>query len=140
MGFIVAYTGFNIRCSVVTPDALIVDDEVSEVRLPGHDGGFGVLPGHAPMLFKLGLGIIRLHYLRAGWGEFLIEGGFAHVCDNEVTVFTRGAIGPKQMGEAEAEEALRRAQVMDSATIEQVEVRSTAIQRAKLLEQLVQPR
>ena len=48
----------TIRCVVVTPEAPIVDTQATEVIIPAHDGMIGLLPGHAPLLCNLGMGIV----------------------------------------------------------------------------------
>jgi len=48
----------KIRLEVVTPEGLLLREEVDEVMAPGADGYFGVRPGHTPMLASLGPGVI----------------------------------------------------------------------------------
>jgi len=43
----------SIRLDIVTPERPIVSEQVDEIQLPGVDGAFGVLPGHAPLLAQL---------------------------------------------------------------------------------------
>ena len=46
----------SLTLEVVTPDRAVVTEQVDEVRLPGSEGSFGVLPGHAPLLAALQVG------------------------------------------------------------------------------------
>ena len=46
----------KLTLEIVTPDRALVTDQVDEVELPGAEGYFGVLPGHAPMLSSLKVG------------------------------------------------------------------------------------
>ena len=46
----------KLTLEIVTPDRALVTEEVDEVQLPGAEGYFGVLPGHAPMLAALKTG------------------------------------------------------------------------------------
>ena len=43
----------SIELQIVTPDKLLVKEQVDEVEIPGTEGYFGVLPGHTPMLASL---------------------------------------------------------------------------------------
>jgi len=64
----------KLLLEVVTPEGLLLRDEVDEVQAPGSEGYFGVLPGHAPFVSTLGLGEIRYqkgerrHVLTCFWG------------------------------------------------------------------------
>ena len=40
----------SIRLEIVTPDRVLVTEQVDEIQVPGAEGYFGVLPGHAPLL------------------------------------------------------------------------------------------
>ena len=46
----------SIRLEIVTPDRTLVTEQVDEVQVPGAEGYFGVLPGHAPLLASLHVG------------------------------------------------------------------------------------
>ena len=48
----------KLHLEVVTPEGLLVQEDVDSVKAPGEEGYFGVLPGHTPMLATLGVGII----------------------------------------------------------------------------------
>ncbi len=75
----------HIDLQIVTPDRLIVQEQVDEVEIPGAEGYFGVLPGHTPLLAALGDGI--LWYRRGQSKTYLsVQGGFAEVLPDRVTV------------------------------------------------------
>ena len=72
---------------VVTPERAVLDEAVDFVALPMYDGELGVLPGRAPLIGRLGYGELRI---RRGeeTQRFFIDGGFAQVRANVVTVLT----------------------------------------------------
>jgi len=74
-----------IHLTVVTPERKVVDRQVDEVVLPGSEGYFGVLPGHAPLLSALQVGEITY---REGQqkGFVAVAWGFVEVHDNQVSV------------------------------------------------------
>ena len=66
----------RIRLEIVTPERLLLSEDVDEVVAPGHLGEFGVLPEHTPFLALLDIGILKY---RVGTDEtqLAVSGGFA---------------------------------------------------------------
>ncbi|HEV3448331.1 MAG TPA: F0F1 ATP synthase subunit epsilon, partial [Gemmataceae bacterium] len=81
----------SLQCVVVTPERAVLDEPVDFVVLPLYDGELGVLPGRAPLIGRLGPGELRL---RRGDAirRFFVDGGFAQVRNNIVTVLTPRAV------------------------------------------------
>jgi F-type H+-transporting ATPase subunit epsilon len=79
-----------IDLQIVTPDRLIVREQVDEVQIPGAEGYFGVLPGHTPLLAALGEGTL---WYRKGQEKIqvTIGGGFAEVLPDRVTLLATTA-------------------------------------------------
>ena len=75
----------KIHLEIVTPVRRVFEAEVSEVVLPGAEGSFGVLPGHAPMLTGLAAGVA---VAKGSFGEqvLAINDGFAEVTGDRVLV------------------------------------------------------
>ena len=75
----------SIELQIVTPERLVVREQVDEVQIPGSEGYFGVLPGHTPLLASLAIG--ELWYRKGQEKTFLaIAGGFAEVLPDRVTL------------------------------------------------------
>ena len=75
----------NLKLHILSPEGTLLEAEVELVTLPGLLSPFTVLPGHAAIVTALEKGTLR--YMEAGKETFLpIEGGFAEVKDNTVTV------------------------------------------------------
>jgi F-type H+-transporting ATPase subunit epsilon len=75
----------KIQLEIVTPQRRVVDKDVDEVILPGQEGSFGVLPGHAGMLARLAPGVARAR----GASEdvvMAISSGFAEISSDRVIV------------------------------------------------------
>ena len=100
--------GDRIQCVVVTPERTLVDEVVASVVLPLLDGQLGVLPGHSPLLGRLGYGELRTG-TGAGANRYFIDGGFAQVRDDVVTVLTNRAIPVAQLDAATAQTELAKA-------------------------------
>ncbi len=63
---------------LVSPEKLLFSGEVTQVDLPGSEGDFGVLAGHAPLVTTLRPGILVIHG-SAGELRIVVNGGFAEV-------------------------------------------------------------
>ena len=74
----------HLRLEFVTPERALVHEDVDEVELPGEDGYFGVLPGHAPLLAALRAGrdVVPRRAARSSYA--FVAGGFAEVLPDRV--------------------------------------------------------
>jgi F-type H+-transporting ATPase subunit epsilon len=99
----------HLELQIVTPDRLIVQEQVDEVEIPGSLGYFGVLPGHTPMLASLAVG--ELWYRKGQDKLYLsIAFGFAEVLPDRVTILARLAERAEDIDIERAELARRRAE------------------------------
>jgi F-type H+-transporting ATPase subunit epsilon len=98
----------TLRLRLVTPERLLLDEEVDEVTAPGVVGEFGVLPNHITFLSALEAG--RFAYKRGGQAHHLaVSGGFAEVVDNVVTVLADAAEFAEEIDVERATTAWQRA-------------------------------
>jgi F-type H+-transporting ATPase subunit epsilon len=75
----------QIHLEIVTPERMLVREDVDEVVVPGEDGYLGVLPGHTPLLATLKVG--DLWYRKGAEKTHVpIAGGFAEVLPDRVTI------------------------------------------------------
>ncbi len=99
----------GLELEIVTPERKLITVRASEVVVPGIDGYFGVLPGHAPFLTSLGIGEISykdgtgMHYLAAADGA-------VEVLPNRVTILARLCESAREIDIERAREAKRRAE------------------------------
>lgn len=89
----------SVQCVVVTPERIVLDEAVDFVALPMYDGELGVLPRRAPLIGRLGSGELRIRR-GATVRRFFVDGGFAQVRDDVVTVLTPRAIPAEQIDPA----------------------------------------
>ena len=75
------------RFELVTPARLVLSEDVHQVDVPGAEGDFGVLEGHAPVMTTIRDGALRV-FRTAGAApeEVRVAGGFAEVSDKGLTV------------------------------------------------------
>ena len=125
---------------LVTPEQQVLDESATHAIVPAHDGELGILSGRAPLLVKLGIGILRLDLTGGQKRAFFIDGGIAQVKDNRLTIVTTEArtaseVDPEEARAEAAEAAAQR--VMDDQAFE---ARQRAMQRARAKQELVSRR
>jgi len=99
----------KIRLRVVTPNRLVLDEEVDEVTAPGELGEFGVLPNHIAFLSTLVPG--ELTYKQgASKSTLAISGGYAEVLDNVMTVLAPAAEFAAEIDTGRAQRAKEHAE------------------------------
>ena len=83
-----------LHFELVTPAKLIRSDDVHMVVVPGAEGEFGVLEGHAPFMSTIRDGAIKIYKdANATPEEIMIQGGFAEVGENGLTVLAEHVAG-----------------------------------------------
>jgi F-type H+-transporting ATPase subunit epsilon len=100
--------GKGVQCVVVTPERAVLDVRADAVSLPMYDGGLGVLPGRAPLIGRLGAGGLRIRIGNETQVLF-VDGGFAQVRGDVVTVLTSRARKQEEVSQEEARKALEAA-------------------------------
>jgi F-type H+-transporting ATPase subunit epsilon len=121
----------HLQLLFVTPDRALAQEDVDEVELPGEEGYFGVLPGHAPMLAALRTG--EMWYRKGTQKHYaFIDGGFAEVLPDRVSIMAQVAERAEDIDLARAEASKRRAEdlLARPAAAADVESTRTALQRA----------
>lgn len=99
----------TIRLELVTPERLLLSEEVEEIVAPGYEGEFGVLPGHTQFLAILNIGIL---WYRMGNAirKIALGGGFAEVNHDRVVVMADTAERADEIDVARAQRARDRAE------------------------------
>ena len=99
----------SIQLEIVTPDRLLVREQVDEVEIPGVEGYFGVLPGHTPLLASLAVG--EMWYRKGQEKTYLsLAFGFAEVLPDRVTILAQIAERAEEIDPTRAEVAKKRAE------------------------------
>jgi F-type H+-transporting ATPase subunit epsilon len=122
----------TIRLELVTPERLLVSEEVDEVIAPGFEGEFGVLPEHTFYLAILSIGVLR-YRKGSDMRKVAVGGGFAEVTPDRVVVMADVAEKAEEIdverarrAQARAEEALKDVTLDDEAFAKA----TSALQRA----------
>ena len=99
----------TFQLEIVTPEKLVVKEAVEEAQIPGLNGYLGILPGHAPLITELGVGVIT--YRAGGATKTLsVAWGFAEVLQDKVTILAETVERPDEIDVARAQQAKERAE------------------------------
>ena len=100
----------TIKVDVVSAEEQIFSGQAKFVALPGEAGELGILPGHTPLITRIRPGAVRVE-AENGEEEFVfVAGGILEVQPGAVTVLADTAIRGKDLDEAKAEQARKRAE------------------------------
>ncbi|MBI4461366.1 MAG: F0F1 ATP synthase subunit epsilon [Acidobacteria bacterium] len=99
----------SFELQVVTPERLVVREDVDEAQIPAKNGYLGILPGHAPLLSELRVG--EISYRRgAAWSYLAVAWGFVEVLPDRVIVLAETAERAEEIDLERATAARRRAE------------------------------
>jgi F-type H+-transporting ATPase subunit epsilon len=125
----------HLRLQFVTPERAIVHEDVDEVEIPGEEGYFGVLPGHAPLLAALRTG--ELWYRKGAEKKFaFVAGGFAEVLPDHVAILAQIAERAEEIDVQRAEAAKRRAEQRLARPVADIDFERARIALLKALSRL----
>ncbi|MFP6757965.1 MAG: F0F1 ATP synthase subunit epsilon [Alphaproteobacteria bacterium] len=94
----------KVAFELVSPERLLVTQDADMVVVPGEEGDFGVLPGHALFMSSLRSGVVEIHDAGEITDRVFVAGGFAEVTPKRCTVLAEEAIslGDVDRGSADA--------------------------------------
>jgi len=99
----------TIELQVVTPERHVLQESVQAVEIPGKEGYLGVLPGHAPLITELGIGVLTYH--KDSQARYLtIIHGYAEVLPGRVIVLAEVSERAEEIDIARTLAAHERAQ------------------------------
>lgn len=124
-----------LHLKIVTPEKLLIDEEVSQVNVSTEQGQIGILPNHANLMAKLEPG--ELVIKKGGKTDTLAVGdGFLQIANNTLTIMTDLAVSEADIDERAVEEAKKRAEQALSQTLSDEEYAETLAALEKSLAQL----
>lgn len=126
-----------VQFELVTPERLLVSREVDMVVVPGSEGNFGVLPGHAPLISTIRPGTIDIYDGREITERIFVVGGIAEVTPERCTVLADEAMPPDSLDRGELEAELQTVEGNLPSLRDQV-VRAAGTDREHLLAELRQ--
>jgi F-type H+-transporting ATPase subunit epsilon len=127
----------TFQCSVITPEREVLDTTATFVAFPAHDGEVGILHDRAPLLYKMGIGILRVETPETEH-KFFVDGGFAQMVDNRLTLLTEQAKRAEEIDRAAAQRALAEAKATPMVTDAEFVAHQKAVKRAETQLKLVE--
>jgi F-type H+-transporting ATPase subunit epsilon len=127
----------TIHVDVVSAEQSIYSGEAEFVVLPGEAGELGIFPRHTPLITRIKPGSVRIKPAGGGAEELVfVAGGILEVQPHAVTVLADTAIRGRDLDEAKAAEAIRRAEEMRARSTDKAEVATVEAELASLAAQL----
>jgi F-type H+-transporting ATPase subunit epsilon len=117
----------KVKFELVSPEKLLLSEEVEMVVVPGTEGLFGVLPGHALFISAVKPGVIDCYDNNRVSERIFVSGGFAEVTPERCTVLADEAVPLSSLDRGEIEESFKAA----SAEIASLEDRLGRLQGAE---------
>ena len=121
----------TFQCTLVTPEAKVADEKIVYASIPAHDGQMGVEHLRAPMLIKLGYGLLRLDLADNSSDTYFIAGGFAQVKDDVLSILSDEATLASEISASEAEKELQSLLSENAKTGQEKEDYDNAVLRAR---------
>lgn len=97
----------SFKFELVSPERVLLSEEVKMVTVPGEEGDFGVLARHAPLLSSIRPGVVSVTALDGGLRKIFVAGGFADVGPELLSVLAEEAIDVADLNKAELESQLK---------------------------------
>ena len=125
----------SLSLRVLAPDQSVFDGNADEVILPSTTGQLGILPGHVSLLTALDFGVLRVREGN-GWKAIALQGGFAEVDADEVTVLVNAA----ELGSSINAEAASKELDAATAAVAKFEGQPTSTDKIKAQQELARAR
>ncbi|MEH6754477.1 MAG: F0F1 ATP synthase subunit epsilon [Alphaproteobacteria bacterium] len=119
-----------VQFELVSPEKLLLSEEVEMVVVPGAEGDFGVLPGHTPVISTVRPGVIHIFEGGAVKTRIFVAGGFAEVTAERCTVLAEEAVLLDDIDRDQVEKSLQEAMEDISDAGDNSTERALAEQRA----------
>lgn len=99
----------TVKFELVSPERLLFSADVESVVVPGTEGDFGVLPGHARLISTVRPGVISVFQNGKVTDRIFVEGGFAEVTNTGCTVLAEHAVPVSDLQREQAQQAIQDA-------------------------------
>ncbi len=100
----------KVAFELVSPERLLRSADADMVVVPGSEGDFAVLPGHAPMISTLRPGALEVYRGDVAEDRYFVAGGFAEVAADRLVVLAEETIPMEELDRAQLERQIRHAE------------------------------
>ncbi|NQV60761.1 MAG: F0F1 ATP synthase subunit epsilon [Alphaproteobacteria bacterium] len=126
----------KVAFDLVSPDRLLMSVQADAVAMPGMEGDFGVMPGHAPLISALRAGVIEVEGAADSPDRIYIDGGFAEIAGDRLVVLAEEAVVVADMDRADLEQRIQDANA-ELAAAEEGEQRRLAEGKIAVLQEML---
>ena len=102
----------KLHLEIVTPEGLIFSNDVKSVVLPGSEGEFGILPGHASLVSLLSAGLIDIQSDDKVCDVVAINWGYVKIDEGKAVILADGAVYVSGSSESEIANSLEKAKAL----------------------------
>jgi F-type H+-transporting ATPase subunit epsilon len=120
----------ELHCVVVTPERTELDVRATSLVIPLFDGEIGILPGRAPMIGRLGFGLLTVR-TGSSSSQHYLDGGSLQVTRDAVYILTDRLIDPSKLDSVQAKADLESANAMKAVTADAFATKEKALAQAR---------
>lgn len=92
-----------MQLKLITPEKIFFEGEIISVQVPGSEGDFGVLPGHAPFISTIRPGVLTIDLTTGSVMKMIVVGGVAEVTPEQTIVLAEQAEDCSALSDGEIE-------------------------------------
>ena len=96
----------TFELELVSPESLLLSEPVEMVVVPGEEGDFGVMAGHAPVISNIRPGTLAIFEGGSVTMRVFLAGGFAEVTKERCTILAEGAVPVDDIDRSEVEQEI----------------------------------
>jgi len=100
----------TLKLSLLTPQGVVYEGDVTHISAMAVDGSLGIYPKHQPLITPLAIGLLKLSTIANVTETFVVMGGLLETDGNTITILSDVAESGRHINRVRAEQALRRAQ------------------------------
>jgi F-type H+-transporting ATPase subunit epsilon len=126
----------TFRCILLTPEQQLIDQQVTQVIVPAHDGLMGILVDRAPVIVKLGIGPLRIDLPDGKKLFYFLDGGVGQMKKNVFTILTSSATPAAEINAQAAMDEYDAALTKPAVSPAEVDERDKTLQRARVKQAL----
>lgn len=99
----------RFKFELVSPERLLVSEEVEAVVIPGSEGEFTVMANHAPFMTTIKPGVVRVQFGGGREDRYVVFGGFADVLPDGCTLLAESSIAVADLDKADIQQRIQDA-------------------------------
>jgi F-type H+-transporting ATPase subunit epsilon len=110
----------TITFELVTPERLLFSEPACMVVMPGGEGDFGILPGHAPLISTIRPGTLSIHKEGGAVLSYFVSGGFAEAAPEHCALLAEEAIKIDDIDIGQAQTRLEEVRAALEAAVDDI--------------------